>query len=87
MPFIARVEKASWGIPCNQNAEGRLFVGKGFVKTLESQFGAQLAADVSQALSRVRGDRCGHFWLDFETRSIRVQIGESHDNHTRRTQF
>ncbi len=87
MPFIPRAEKASWGIPCNQNADGELFVGKGFEKTLESQLGNQVAREVAHALQQARGDRNGRFWIDLETRAIRMAVGDSAANRYARGRF
>lgn len=80
MLFVPRQEKAAWGIPCNQRADGTLWVGKGFQTTLESQFGAIIGADIRRALSTLRGDRCGRFWVNLATRLIKAAVGESAEN-------
>ena len=80
MPFITRSEKASWRIPCNQNADGELWVGKGYEKRLEGQLGEDLAKEVARALRRTRGGRNGRFWIDLETRTVTMAVGESAEN-------
>ncbi|HEV2548664.1 MAG TPA: hypothetical protein VGU20_15090 [Stellaceae bacterium] len=78
--FISRQVKASWGLPCNQSADGSLWAGKGYEKGLEGQFGHSVAQAVRQALARVRGDRCGRFWIDLEERTVTMMVGDSVDN-------
>ncbi|HEV8573477.1 MAG TPA: hypothetical protein VGR43_02095 [Dehalococcoidia bacterium] len=80
MAFIPRREKAAWGIPCNQNADGDVFVGKGYEKSVASQFGVEIERAVKRALQRGRGDRNGRFWVDLETRQIKMAVRESADN-------
>jgi hypothetical protein len=80
MAFVARAVKASWGIPCNQNSVGDLYVGKGFTTTAESQFGNDTPDAIKRALSRRRGDRNGRFWVDLKKRKVTMAVGESADN-------
>jgi hypothetical protein len=80
MLYIPRQEKASWGIPCNQSADGILWVGKGYQTTLESQFGSRVAADIRQAVGALRGDRCGRLWVNLATRRVTMAVGESAEN-------
>jgi hypothetical protein len=87
MLFVPRQEKAAWGIPCNQSADGTLWVGKGYQTTLESQFGSQIAADIRRAISALRGDRCGRLWVNLATRRVMMAIGESAENGYDRTSF
>jgi hypothetical protein len=59
---------------------GTLWAGKGSEKSLDGQFGATIAADISRALQATRGDRCGRFWVDLEAREIRMAVGDSAEN-------
>ena len=80
MPFISRQEKAAWGIPCNQKADSSLWVGKGYEKSLDGQLGPRVAVDLLIAISAVRGDRCGRFWVDMEEHKVTMAVGNSADN-------
>jgi len=84
--FIPRSEKASWGIPCNQNAQGELFVGKGMTCPFASQF-PEITARVQRCLSENRGDRNGHFWINMATETITMQVGDGADNETLPTEY
>jgi hypothetical protein len=85
--FISRQEKASWGIPCNQNTEGYLWAGKGFEKRLSGQFSKKLESEILAAITAGRGNRYGRFWVDFETRIITMMIGEAADNKYKQVSF
>jgi len=85
--FISRHEKAEWGFACNQSADGKLWAGKGYVRTLEGQLGPSDAAAVASALKNGRGDRMGRFWLDFENRIVTMMVGESHLNNYLQTSY
>lgn len=80
--FFPRDVKNSWGIPCNQNAQGELFVGKGMECRFESQFPPDLAERVQRCLASNRGDRNGRFWMNLETAVITMQVGDSSENET-----
>ena len=84
--YIPRQEKSLWGIYCNQNAEGELFVGKGWGTTFASQF-PDIAARVQRCLMSHRGDRNGHFWINLATSTIEMQVGDGADNTTRQARF
>jgi hypothetical protein len=84
--FFARSEKAQWGFACNQSADGRLWAGKGYACPLAGQFPDDAEA-VRQALEQTRGDRNGHFWVNFETRIVTIQIGASYENTVEQTAF
>lgn len=77
--FISRQVKASWGIPCNQNANGELFVGKGFVVSLASQL-PEIASRVERCLAVNRDGRNGRFWLDKAKEEITMMVGEASEN-------
>jgi hypothetical protein len=85
--FISRDEKASWGIPCNQKADGTLWVGKGFRKTLSGQFGATVASALLNALNKERGERYGRFWADLEECKVTMAVGESANNKYKTVKF
>ncbi len=85
--FISRAEKASWGIPCNQKADGTLWVGKGYEKSLDGQFGHTVANAVRHALSKERGERYGRFWTDLEERKVTMAVGDSADNKNKTVTF
>jgi hypothetical protein len=85
--FIPRQEKAKWGIPCNERADGELFVGKGYQETLTRQLGSSLAADVRRAILKARGDRRGRFWLNIASRQVTMAVGESAANETKTVTF
>jgi hypothetical protein len=78
--FHSRETKAEWGIPCNQNTAGELWVGKGYKKTYAGQFSATEAVAVRQAIERVRSSRYGRFWVDREKKKITMMVGKSEDN-------
>jgi hypothetical protein len=85
--FIQRAEKASWGIPCNQNAQGEIFVGKGMTCPFGTQFSPEITARVLRCLANNRGDRNGRFWMNIETSTITMQIGDSASNETLPARF
>lgn len=85
--YIPRDEKASWGIPCNQNAQAELFVGKGMTCSFVSQFLPEITARVAKCLAKNRGDRNGRFWMNLETATITMQVGDGADNQTLQAQF
>jgi hypothetical protein len=85
--FVSRQEKASWGIPCNQSSSGRLWIGKGYVLTLDGQFGVDIAKDVADALRKRRGDRNGRFWLNLASRQLTMAVGESAANQYAKDSF
>jgi hypothetical protein len=85
--FFPRSEKASWGIPCNQNAQGEIFVGKGMTCPFATQFSPEMTARVLRCLARNRGDRNGHFWVNFATLTIMMQVGDSASNRTEAARF
>lgn len=87
MAFVPRKEKASWGLPCNQSADGNLWAGKGYEKSLAGQFGMRTAQEIRRALAGIRGDRCGRFWIDFESRKITMAVGESAMNEYESASF
>jgi hypothetical protein len=78
--FIERSVKASWGIPCIQGADGRLWVGKGKECGFGEQFGPEEEDAVQEALERGRGNRNGHFWVDFKKRIVTMQVGAPYQN-------
>jgi hypothetical protein len=84
--FITRQEKSLWGIYCNQNAEGELFIGKGWGTTFASHF-PEITARVQACLAENRGDRNGHFWINFATETITMQIGDGADNETLQAEY
>lgn len=86
-PYIERQEKAAWGIPCNQSADGELWTGKGFQITFESQFGKVIAKEVLAALNATRGARNGRFWINLDTRVAVMAYGESANNEYRDAKF
>jgi hypothetical protein len=85
--FISREVKASWGLPCNQNAEGELWAGKGYKKRLVGQFGKKAESDILTALTTGRGNRNGRFWVDFEERTVTMMVGEAADNKYKQVKF
>ena len=85
--YYTRNVKAEWGIYCNQSADGRLWVGKGYRRSLAGQLGEAVAAAVRDALEDGRGDRCGHFWLDLETRTLTMMVGVSYENEVEQVTF
>jgi hypothetical protein len=85
--FISRQEKASWGIPCNQSANGKLWVGKGYVCLLAGQFGPKNAAAIAGALARGRHERNGRFWVNLEKQDVTMAIGNSADNRYAKETF
>jgi hypothetical protein len=85
--FISRQVKASWGLYCNQNAEGVLWAGKGYEKRLSGQLGKKAETDILAALTSGRGDRNGHFWVDMEERTVTMMIGEATDNKYKQVKF
>jgi hypothetical protein len=85
--FISRQVKASWGFPCNQNAEGVLWAGKGYEKRLSGQLGKKAESDLLAALTAGRGDRNDRFWVDMEERMVTMMIGEAADNKYKQVKF
>lgn len=85
--YIPRNEKAAWGIPCNQNAQGELFVGKGMTCPFASQFSADITTRVATCLTGNRADRNGRFWINLKTSTITMQIGDGADNQTLQARF
>ena len=85
--FISRDEKASWGIACNEKADGTLWVGKGSQKSLSGQLGQPIHTAVLAALRRERGERYGRFWVDVEDRKVTMAVGESASNEYKTVQF
>jgi hypothetical protein len=78
--FIERSQKAAWGIPCNQRANGSLWVGKGYECELGEQLGSDIEARVQEALEAGRGDRNGRFWVNLKKQLVTMQVGESYEN-------
>jgi hypothetical protein len=85
--FISRQVKASWGFPCNQNTDGDLWAGKGYEKRLSGQFGKKTDSDILAAITAGRGDRYGRFWVDLETRTITMMVGEAAENKYKQVKF
>ncbi|MEK6285785.1 MAG: hypothetical protein AABO57_08595 [Acidobacteriota bacterium] len=85
--FISRQEKSSWGIPANQNADGELFVGKGWGTSFASQFPTDITTRVTRCLATNRGDRNGRFWINLKTETITMMIGDGADNETLAAKF
>ena len=85
--FISRQVKSSWGIPANQNAEGELFVGKGWGTPFFSQFPPEIATRVVRCLAKNRGSRNGRFWVNLATVTVTMQIGEAAENETLQAEF
>ena len=77
--FVSRQVKSSWGVPCNQRADGELFVGKGYGTSFGSQFG-KLTTDVAKCLQANRGDRNGRFWVHVSQKTVTMAVGESANN-------
>jgi hypothetical protein len=86
-PAARRSEKAGWGIPCNQGAAGRLWVGKGKVCGFGDQFSVEEEKAVRAALDKGRENRNGHFWLDRKKRVVTMQVGESYENRQHRERY
>jgi hypothetical protein len=78
--FFSRQEKSTWGIPANQNANGELFVGKGWGTPFASQFSQEETDRVRQCLTKTRGDRYGRFWVNRATETVTMMVGDSADN-------
>lgn len=78
--FIEQSEKAGWGIPCNQRADGSLWVGKGFECGLGDQLGSETEETIREALEVGRGNRTGRFWVNLKKRIVTMQVGASHEN-------
>ena len=87
--FIKRSEKAAWGIPCNQTADGRLWVGKGNGDecALGEQLGSEREKAIREALETGRGDRNGRFWVNLKKRIVTMQVGASYENTHHRESF
>ncbi|HEV2153005.1 hypothetical protein [Bradyrhizobium sp.] len=85
--FISREVKSAWGLPCNQNAEGELWAGKGYQKRLAGQFGKKVESEILAALTSGRGDRNGRFWVDLEERIVTMMVGEAADNKYKKVAF
>lgn len=78
--FVSRHEKSTWGIPCNQNAEGKLFVGKGYGTSFDSQFPDATATRVLRCLATNRNGRNGRFWVHLKKETVTMAFGESSEN-------
>jgi hypothetical protein len=39
-----------------------------------------MAADIRQAIEKVRGGRNGRFWINLKSRTVTMAVGESADN-------
>ncbi len=78
--FISRHEKSTWGIPCNQNAEGKLFVGKGYGTPFDTQFADELTARILRCLTANRNGRNGRLWVNLEKKTVTMAVGESSEN-------
>lgn len=78
--FVERSEKAGWGIPCNQRANGSLWVGKGYECELGEQLSSEVEEAVREALATGRGNRGGRFWVNLKKRIVTMQVGASHEN-------
>lgn len=85
--FIARSQKAAWGILCNQRADGSLWVGKGYECGLDEQLGSEIEEAVRVALAVGRSDRNGRFWLNLKKREVTMQVGASYENRQRTVSF
>jgi len=68
------------GIPCNQSNDSGLWVGKGCKRSLAGQLGQVIATAVQRVLTGGRGDRRGRFWVDLETKTVTMMVGDSNDN-------
>jgi hypothetical protein len=78
--FISRHEKSTWGIPCNQNAQGKLFVGKGYGTPFDTQFATDITSGVKTCLSTHRNGRNGRFWVNLQKKTVTMAVGESSEN-------
>lgn len=85
--YISRQEKSTWGIYCNQNVYGELFVGKGWGTTFSSQFSADITTRVKHCLTKHRGDRNGHFWVNLAKGTVTMMIGDGRENETLEAKF
>jgi hypothetical protein len=85
--FISRQVKASWGFSCNQKADGDLWAGKGYEKRLSGQFGKKADSEILAAITAGRGDRNGRFWIDLETRTITMMVGEASENKYKQVKY
>jgi len=85
--FKSRDEKAEWGLPCNQRADGSLWAGKGYRKALEGQFGTSVVRAIARAINSKRDDRCGRFWVDLEAKLVTMAVGESADNRYEQVRY
>jgi hypothetical protein len=78
--FIQRSEKATWGIPCNQRADGSLWVGKGYECGLGEQLGDGIEQAIREALEVGRGSRNGRLWVNLKKRTVTMQVGAGYKN-------
>ena len=78
--FIPRAEKASWGFACNQRSDGSLWAGKGFECPLEDQLDEEMVEGLRKAIKKTRGARNGRFWINLNSRTVTMAVGESADN-------
>ena len=85
--FIPRKVKAEWGIGCNQRADGTLWVGKGYGRTVEEELGTDIAASAAVLLRRERASRAGRFWIDPNNRCVTIMIGEGDENEYRQVEY
>ncbi|HWX56416.1 MAG TPA: hypothetical protein VN176_17660 [Verrucomicrobiae bacterium] len=85
--FIPRQVKSSWGIPSNQNAEGELYVGKGWGTPFGTQFPSEITTRVTRCLNQNRGDRNGRFWVNLKKETVTMMVGDSAANQTLEAKF
>jgi len=85
--FFSRQVKSSWGIPANQNAEGELFVGKGWGTPFNTQFSQEITGRVTRCLKKNRGDRNGRFWVNLGKETVTMMVGDSADNQILETKL
>jgi hypothetical protein len=55
-------------------------VGKGKECGFGEQFGSEEEDAVWKALEKGRGNRNGHFWVDFKNRIVTMQVGGGWEN-------
>ena len=85
--FFPRQVKSSWGIPANQNSEGKLFVGKGWGTAFSTQFSQETTSRVTKCLTKNRGDRNGRFWVNLKEETVTMMVGDSADNQILEAKF
>jgi hypothetical protein len=84
--FVSRQEKSSWGIPCNQNATGKLFVGKGWGAPFEDQL-PEVLDRVTRCLAKNRGNRNGRFWVNKGDKVVTMAVGDGAENTYLQAEF